>query len=179
MIIGFFGTVGSGKTLSAVHEAYGYHKRGFTVYSNIHLSFPHIKLTRIVFESLMRGEELNDAIVLLDEIHIWLDSRSSMTKKNKIATYFILQTRKRNVRLLYTSQHTHQVEKRLRDTTDIFVLCENMTNQTALVNDKKDVLILQRMMYQWRPEQKERLRTLRGGPLFGLYDTREIVDFSE
>lgn len=113
IIIAFVGTVGSGKTLSAVYEAYKYYKyKGYTVYSNIGLKFPHIKLNRKTLDALIKEKKgLQDAVLLMDEVHISVDSRSSMSKRNKAISYFVLQTRKRNVRLLYTTQHLHQVDK--------------------------------------------------------------------
>ena len=96
MIITFVGTVGSGKTLAMTYEAWKYYRQGFKVYSNYNLSFPHTKLTKAVFDGMIaHKEQLQDAVLCLDEIHVWLDSRSSMQKKNKVITYFILQTRKR------------------------------------------------------------------------------------
>jgi hypothetical protein len=181
MIECFIGTVGSGKTLSAVYECYQYYKQGYTVYTNIELKFPHTKLTKRVFDVLVKEKKgLQDAVIFIDEAHIWLDSRSSMMKKNKVITYFILQTRKRNVRMLVTTQHLGQVDKRLRDTIDILVFCRNMTNQTSLVKDASiPVYILQEYVFQWRDDMTPRKRSLYANPVFPLYDTSEIVDFTD
>lgn len=163
------------------YEAYKYHLKGMTVYSNYHLNFPHIKLTKAVFDELLSDPVgLQDAVLCLDEIHIWIDSRSSMGKKNKIMTYFLLQTRKRNVRLLCTTQHLHQVDRRLRDTIDILVFCRNMTNKTSTVQDSsKDVYILQEYVFQWKDDARPRLKKLYANPIFSLFDTTEIVSFQE
>lgn len=181
MILAFVGTVGSGKTLSAVYECYQYYKRlGYTVYSNIGLNFPHVKLTRKVLDQLIKEKKgLQNAVLLMDEIHISVDSRSSMSKRNKAISYFILQTRKRNVRLLYTTQHLHQVDKRLRDTTDIICFCKNLSNKTSLVNNALHTYIMQEYLMQWKETAKPIQRQLYANPIFPLFDTTEIVDMED
>lgn len=180
MIITFIGTIGGGKTASAVYEAYKYHQLGYTVYSNIKLSFPSVSLTKEKFDDLVANDhQLQNAVLLLDEVHIWLDSRGSMKKKNRAITYFILQTRKRNIRMLCTTQHLHQVDKRLRDSVDILVFCRNMSNQTSTITNDQEVFIEQQYVYQWREDQKPKIKVIYINPLFQLYDTREIVSFTE
>lgn len=177
----FIGTVGGGKTLSMVYEAYKYYKyRGYTVYANFGLRFPHIKLTKEKFDELIGSPDgLQNAVVLIDECHIWLDSRSSMRKKNKMITYFILQTRKRNVRLLATTQHLHQVDKRLRDTVDILVFCKNVSNNTSLVSKEGQTWIQQEYLFQWKEMQRPMKHLLYGNPVFPLFDTTEVVSLAE
>ncbi len=178
MILGFIGTVGSGKTLSMTIQAYNYHKAGFNIYSNYHLAFPHTKLTKKKFDELIEDkEQLQDCVLLLDELHIWLDSRSSGKTKNKAITYFILQTRKRNVRLLFSTQHFHQVDKRLRDTTDVLVYCDNLSNKSSIVKAGR-VILQQEYFYQYEPKKRKKT-VFHANPYFGLFDTTEIVDFTE
>ena len=178
MIICFVGTVGGGKTLSMTIEAYKYHLRGMKIYSNYGLNFPHEKLTKTKFDALIANKtDLQDCVICIDEVHIWLDSRSSMKGKQKAITYFILQTRKRNVRFLCSTQHFHQVDKRLRDTTDVIVYCSNMTNKTSLVT-KEQVLILQEYMFQYSKSPAKK-RVLHANKWFPLFDTTEIIDMTE
>lgn len=182
LVIGFIGQVGSGKSLSLVYEAYKYYLRGHTVYSNIKLNFPFIPLTFGRLQQMIENkEQLQDAVLLIDECHVFIDSRNSMKKRNKIVSYFILQTRKRNVRLLYTTQHLAQVEKRLRDTTDIIVFNKNLSNQTSLVSsgEYKPTYIRQEFLFQWSDNPKPKTRVIYGDPVFSLYDTREIIDMED
>lgn len=180
MILGFCGTVGSGKTLSMTEQAYRYHQQGLKIYANYGLSFEHEVLTKKRFNELIEDqEELQDCVILLDEIQIWLDSRASMGKKRRIITYFLLQTRKRNVRLLYTTQFFHQIDKRLRDVSDIVVYCTNMTDKSSLVNDDKQIYL---MRESYRPAEMGALdlikrEVIHANPLFKLYDTRQMVSF--
>lgn len=189
MIICFVGTVGSGKTLSAVYECWKYYRVGHQIYTNIRLTFPPlpgtknpIMLSKRVFDTLIKEKTgLQDAIMFIDETHIWLDSRSSMRKKNKAITYFILQTRKRSVRMLCTTQHIGQVDKRLRDTIDILVNCKNLSNQTSIRNitdQNRPIYIMQEAVYQWK-EMQPRRTIIFANPVFPLFDTSEIVDLDD
>jgi hypothetical protein len=57
---------------------------------------------------------------------LWLDSRLSGTRRNRLGGYLAFQSRKRGVDILFTAQRRHSVEKRFRDLTDIWVVCENL-----------------------------------------------------
>lgn len=161
-------------------EAYKYYRRGFTVYANYKLHFPYVRLDKKQFDKMVKNkEELRNAVLCIDEAHMWLDSRNSMRQKNIGISYFILQTRKRNVRLLCTTQHLHQVEKRLRDTVDILTFCRNLSIQTATVVKGVDVYIEQQSVYQWKDDMKPRVNILYANPVFKLFDTEEIIDLSE
>lgn len=188
MIILFIGQVGSGKTLSMTWEGYQYYRQGYQVYSNYSLKFPEfhgckkpILLTKKLFDTMIKDKyQLQDAVLLFDELHVWIDSRGSMEKKRKGITYFILQTRKRNVRLLATTQHPHQVDKRLRDSVDILSFCSNMSNKSSLVKDlKTPVYIMQQSVFQWREGMKPKVRMLKANPIYDLYDTKEMIDMDE
>jgi len=178
MIIGFIGTVGSGKTLGMTREGYKYHLKGMKVFANYGLDFPHEKLTSARFTELIQeNTQLQDCVIMLDELHVWLDSRNSMKKKNKTITYFILQTRKRNVRLLYTTQHFDQVDKRLRNTTDILVFCRNVTNQKS-ITEVGLTLLEQEYFFQYGHSPARRYVYL-ANQWYDLYDTSEIIDFTD
>ena len=127
MIGGFVGKMGSGKTLSMVRETLRYYAEGYKIYSNFHINIPY---TPIDFNELMAmaesQEDFGNVVLLLDEVHIILDSRSSMSKKSKVISFWLNQTRKMGVKLFYTTQYLHQIDKRLRSGTDIIVLCDGM-----------------------------------------------------
>lgn len=101
-----------------------------------------------------------------------------MQKKNKTITYFILQTRKRNVRLLVSTQHLHQIDKRLRDTIDILVFCRNMSNKTSTITANKKTYIMQEYLFQWK-DAPPKNKMLYANPIFPLFNTEEIIDVRE
>ena len=93
MLYLFIGMVRNGKTISIVNEAKKFFDEGYTIYSNTHLSFPYINLTRemiIKFEK----EKLNlppKTVFLISEIAAWFSSRNSMSSNNKVFSFFMSQ----------------------------------------------------------------------------------------
>lgn len=133
MIYGYVGQIRQGKTLSAVREILKYYyKNHKTIYSNIMLSIPHKVLTiDMLIDAVETERDIfePDSICFIDEIHIWLDSRMSASKRNKVVTYFLLQTGKMGIDsdfgliLIYTTQWIDQIDKRLRHTTEVLIEC--------------------------------------------------------
>lgn len=56
----------------------------------------------------------NNSIMLLDEIHLYLDSLDFMRKNNRKMQTFFSQLRKRNILLLATTQYIMNVDIRIR-----------------------------------------------------------------
>lgn len=118
MIIGIYGDLGSGKTLFMTLLGYILYNKGYNIMANYHLNFPYQPI------NLQKIEELNKCAILIDELHIFIDSRRSMSKFNQKFSYFILQTRKRGIIFIYTSQFKRSVDLRIRDITDISILAD-------------------------------------------------------
>jgi hypothetical protein len=172
MIIGYIGTRGRGKTLSCVREAYEHYKNGYTIYSNISLDKRYFKTyEKISHKDIMGWVEgdvqFKKAFFILDEVHVYLDSRMGMSKKNVIFTYFILQTRKRNVRIGYTTQFFDQVDKRLRQPTEVIISCQNF-------KDGKDVFQSNEIME--KETGRRFIDNFKANQYFGYYNTDEIVN---
>jgi len=177
MIICFIGTVGSGKTLGMTREAHNYFRRGHTVYTNYGVTFPHVTLDSKRFQKMIEErEELQNCVICLDEVHVWIDSRTSMKKRQRMMTYFILQTRKRNVRLLVTTQHFDQIDKRLRNSVDILVFCKNLSNKSSLVVNDGYTVLEQVSMEQYGLNPPLR-QVYIANRYYQLFDTSEIIDF--
>lgn len=174
MIIGYIGTRGRGKTLSCVREAYEHQQKGYTIYSNIKLDkdiFPTYKeITGKMLMDWVKGDQqFKKAFFILDEVHVYIDSRMGMSKKNVIISYFVLQTRKRDVRIGYTTQFLNQVDKRLRNPTEIFVQCQNY-----MLQDKTNIM---QQNIVTRPETGQAWTdTFIANDYFGYYNTDEIVN---
>lgn len=173
MIAGFIGKMGSGKTLSMVRETLKYHSKGYKIYSNFHLEIPYEQLDfQKLFHMAENQESLNDVVILLDEVHILLDSRGSMKKENKVVSFWLNQTRKMGVKLYYTTQHLHQIDKRLRSGTDFFIFCEgikylkNGTEYFICVNQITD-------------GDNVRQENFIGNKFFKYYDTNQIIGFMD
>jgi thymidine kinase len=105
MIVGFIGDMGSGKTLSMVRLAYSLHLKGYTIYSNFKLFFPFEYFTlQDILSYAENSQNFTNTVFLIDEAHIFMDSRRSASARNLALSYFILQTRKQNVWLFFTTQ---------------------------------------------------------------------------
>lgn len=172
MIISYEGTRGKGKTLSCVREAYQHYLKGYDIYSNIKLNKKYFKEYKMYDKedliSYVQGDkQFKKSFFIMDEIHVYLDSRMSMSKINTIISYFLLQTRKRNVRLGYTTQFFDQVEKRLRNLTEIRILCDYYDKGDKRIQHNqifiKDTYELYHMDFT-------------ANPYYDTYDTDEIVN---
>lgn len=170
MILGFVGDMGSGKTLSMVRFAYSLYTKGYQVYSNMKLNFPFQYFSLQDILSYAENEQnFINTVFLVDEAHIFMDSRGSMTKRNLILSYFVLQTRKRNVWLFFTTQYYHQIDKRLRASSNAIVEC------SSKVLDDSRMFILNTFNIMKSHKVVTKSFAFLGNKYFGLYDTNEVV----
>jgi len=174
MIIGFIGDMGSGKTLSMVRLAYSLHNKGYKIYSNFSLKFPFEYFTLPDIMNFAEGDvNFTNTVFLIDEAHIFIDARRSASAKNLALSYFILQTRKQNVWLFFTTQYYHQVDKRLRASTNAFVESnfKSYTNSLGHQDNK--------CLNTWNIVKSNKIITKKfifnANPFFNLYDTNEII----
>ena len=173
MITGFIGNMGSGKTLSIVRETLKYFEQGYKIYSNFELTIPYTQLNfDELFKMAENQDKLNNVVILLDEVHILLDSRGSMKKANKVVSFWLNQTRKMGVKLFYTTQHIHQIDKRLRSGTDIFIFCEGW----KYLKNKKEYFICVNKVTNGDDVRQE---TFVGNKFFKFYDTNQIISFMD
>jgi hypothetical protein len=130
MIVGIEGGLGSGKTLMMARylakDCLVHHR---DIYANFWLDFEYKKLN--VRDMLDKKANLLNVSVGIDEITVFADCRSSMSELNKLISYFILQTRKRNVCLYYTTQDFAMVDKRIIQHTHIRIFCSKVKGKPA------------------------------------------------
>lgn len=124
MIIGIVGDMGSGKTLLMTALLMNDAKEGNKLYTNYNLlKNETTKLRLHEIKKLFTLELINKVSFGCDEMHIFMDSRSGA--RNRVISYWILQTRKRGIDLFYTTQYFHQIDRRLRDATLYKIECTN------------------------------------------------------
>ena len=70
-----------------------------------------IDILKVISEN---PDYFNNSIMLLDEIHIYFDSRDFMRQNNRIIQNFFSQLRKRNILLLATTQYILHLDVRIR-----------------------------------------------------------------
>lgn len=162
MLVGFEGSLGTGKTLSMTFWA-----RYFSYISKINAYTNYQTAFSIPISRWDEITKIKNGILCLDEIHaIGFDSRTSAKDFTQAKrTHFILQTRKKNILVFYTSQSIRQVDNRLRGVTDYLILCSKKGNtiENQIVN------------YQ-TGEMGRKIRLRNVEKIFKWYDTFEVVN---
>jgi hypothetical protein len=192
MITGILGNRGSGKTLTAVIYAYHKYLDGYTIYSNIKLNFPYIPYDiDMLLDFAESGKYFGETLFLIDEVHILFDSRTSGKSRNRIFSYFLNQSSKNALDIIYTTQFSRQAEIRLRLNTEVVITCNARSivyksansNPIILPNyrpkktDFKCITYIRTRTIKFSDTgyDTEIMRTYLGNPYFKLYDTREVV----
>jgi len=161
MLAAFVGNLGQGKTYSmTVLASYLHKKYKLPIYANYALK--DAKLLRN-FDDVLAAR---NGIVCLDEAHIFLDSRGFKDPNSRTATQWLLQTRKKDLIVLYTTQNFGQVDIRMRRITDFLGLCKRQPG--------KGITIQFVDAQEWKLLRKNTIFE----PLdrfYHLYDTKEIV----
>jgi hypothetical protein len=189
-IVNFEGKMGSGKTLSCTAFAFMEFLGGRKIVANYNLNFikymidnsggelktkedveklgykiPQIFDIEYFIEHLA-DKEIYESLIIFDEAYLYMDSRGSGgSRMNKLFTWFVNQTRKRDVDLYICTQHKDQLDKRLLRACTLRVLCM-MDEKRHIVKNK---LINMRSgdknyLYIYAPDWWE------------LYDTKEVID---
>jgi hypothetical protein len=172
MLVGVFGDMGSGKTLYMTHYCLKYYcdqGRYQSAQSNYHITSPDPSrpVALLTHEHFKTLENLTDALVIIDEAYLWLDSRRSASKANRDVSYLVLQSRKRGFDILYAAQVRSSVDLRLRDLSEMWVYCEKQENGFHYTEIWRSSTI---------PKIRERfLPRASAEKVFPYFDTREIV----
>ena len=172
LVVGIKGLKGSGKTLFMTILLYQEYLKGKKIFTNYKIHFPHeiIDVNKMVELDI----ELKNSAIGLDELHMICDARRSGKKQNILMSYFILQSRHRSVNFYYTTQFDRQVDARIRENTDINMVCENLYIDTDGdgLNDLFRIMVQDR---RFRPI-KFKQKLIYGQPFFRMYDSDYIVD---
>lgn len=163
MIIGFIGRMGQGKTLSMTALGYFLARQ-----SGCNLRSRHNVKNAVLVDDVAGIWGLENEIFLWDEI--WVDMDSRDWKNNIDLTQFIQQSRKKNVILMYTAQHFSQVEKRLRNASDMLIFCDkNIDKKTGKQSIQLKIVdahtgFIAGIKNIWHPEA-----------FYNLYNTYEVI----
>ncbi len=119
------GRQGSGKTAFITKLLVDNYSNNKKVYSNYSLF--NIDYEKITFDNKRNKNAIdilevikdnpnyfNNSIMLLDEIHLYFDSRDFMKTNNRVIQNFFSQLRKRNILLLATTQYILHLDIRIR-----------------------------------------------------------------
>jgi len=163
LIVGIQGGLGSGKTLLMTRYLVKEFWAGRSVVANYGLRGVDFNVLNMS-DLLNKEVDLQDVSVGIDEFTVFADCRTSMS--NKLITYFILQTRKRNVCLYYTTQDFGMLDKRILRHTHLFITADKVDDDNFrlyTVIDARDRIA--------RPSEF----VLRITPWFRFFDTNEII----
>lgn len=166
-ITGIEGDIGAGKTGIAAWLMYQEWKKfKKPIISNFHLygmPFRYVTLDDIM-EMVEEEIETPNTVWGLDELHILADSRLSSSKKNRLFSYFALQTGKEDINAYWTSQDFMQVDTRIR----------KQTRYAIHVRRKGDLHLLT-IRHMMRPDIRIPDAVVWGPEFYNLYDTREKI----
>lgn len=116
-ILGIFGLQGSGKTMLMTSYAYRDFLNGKKIYSNYHLK----GIDYIPISSLDDLHKMKNGVALLDELWLYLFSRTSQSNLNKEIMKLVMLNRKRGLDIYYTAQLNRSVDVMLREVTQYFI----------------------------------------------------------
>jgi hypothetical protein len=183
----FLGDRGSGKSLSCTAWAYHFWRQGFKILTNYNLFFVE-HLSRLLdyrldvedikkmglyapkkcdidfFLDHMQDEEMLNTTLLLDEAYLYMDKRNSSTKMNKMFSWFIAQTRKKNVNLLICVQKENLIEFRLEQAATHFIKCSPLGKTGRFINLVKN-----------RKNGERFTQIVNGLDYFDMYETDEMI----
>ena len=145
--------------------------------------FSNLKLIGMEYEQidlnwflgyLLEKKELVNVCVLIDELQLYADCRTPKSKINRVLGYFALQTRKRNVKLLFTTQYFENVDRRIRRCVmdDVIVRCEGVYKNGELSAIKQTIVFdgCSRFINQTLTKPKI---------FFNMYKTGEVLPIIE
>lgn len=159
MLITIVGNLGSGKTLLAVILGYYSKKK---VVSNFSIHFKHKKVERFDLATFLQAK-YESCTILLDEAYTYLESRVSGNQLNRIMSYILFQSRKKNVELYITAQLLSSIDLRYRELSELYVV--------AYRNgiDFKYYFVGKGYCYERDFEFDKVI------PFLGMYDTNEVI----
>ena len=187
MIYSTSGECGSGKTLLMTYMAYKDYLKGIPIYSNYKLNFSFTQLTSNFFRDYSKFPIFN-ATVLFDELSLYYSARRSASKRNLMLKDFIIQTRKRELKLLYSAQQLRLVDVNIRENTDGFYEQEVLVKRgkypfivkpETWKHHKLDIYCLKYWFYSRTGKLKNKKVIYPCNFLFDLYNTYEILKFDD
>lgn len=194
VVVGLVGEMRSGKTLLMTLLLHDDNVRGKEVIANYHLNFNSEVLDVNALDESIRGGDTDyfkDKSIGIDEIHVFMDSRGSGQKRNKMMSYFLTQSGKLDTTVYWTSQFLRQVDVRLRLNTQILYKCEryslrNGKKYALRQDDKREEFCIDAHKHFLKDTPKglmyvyEKTLTIKNPKkYYSLYDTKERVYYED
>ena len=185
LVIGLVGRRGSGKSLVAAWLAYERHRAGgkvlFTPSGFLRFGTP-LDLEELV----TLDEELQGALVVLDEVHLLLDRRNTMSFASRMLSTWLVQVRKRRCSVIWTTQSGRDIDRRLEFQTDVHGHCESFRDGKTVTVEFVDTQgrwspgIDRVPSRYWDSARKRQYRILRrADSVWPLFDTLAVGDLAD
>lgn len=139
MIYLYTGKTGAGKTLQMVTDAHKEWKKGATIYTNFKIFFDKERV--FYYENLSELNEISNAIILMDEAQVLIDSREWDKLPQEFA-FKLSQHRKHRLDLYATTQEVGLIDLKLRVLIQEWKHCESLLTYKGLLgfDDKKPTI---------------------------------------
>ena len=173
MITLYVGRRGCGKTTTMVKDAYLYKLHGWKIFTNMNsLLFADEVLSVDEIITLLSTDTENYVLVL-DEIQTLIDSRRSIRKRNVDFTYFIQQIRKRNIKMLASTQFSIRADKAFREHVDIEARPRFFEQYPVIVVTYTDMTFGDELFVD--VEEYQRQIVFDPTQIYPLFDTKEKI----
>ena len=176
MIVLITGGVGSGKTCYLVRCSLKAKDIGKAVICNFtFFNIPHKKMD--LTDLYLNHPDLTNIFLAYDEFYTEMDCRVSGKVRNRLQSYLIAQTRKKDCDLYCTAQFNQFMDLRLIKFVDIWVECRNVW---VVIEDKvkKHPYLFDLEVHDYRTDPFnpiDRAFRFDGRPYFNEYDTNELI----
>lgn len=175
------GFKGSGKTCYTTARLCDAYQEGQSIYSNYTLEFPYHPLHMEDFiEDMMELENLTMAV---DEAQLYFDCRMSSSKRNRLFSYMMLQSRKRHVDIVLTSQQLANLDIRIRRNLDYLYECVPMVSNGSgkyrkATVEEIEARVIEKVYIRETNYAQETVKAFLfdPSPYFALYNSDELCD---
>lgn len=158
-LVSVLGNLGAGKTLFCVMVNY---YSELPVVSNFRLAYDDRECEVFDLNTFLRAEYENCNIIL-DEAYNYLESRISQSELNRIMSYILFQSRKKNVTIYLTAQLFSTIDKRYRELSELLVIATKTPRKYVYYLCDHDRV---KKMYVGLDKAKE---------FYNYYDTNEVI----
>lgn len=178
-IEGFCGGLGSGKTMRMSMRLKECLEEGWNILANYDLHFKFRKINPLEIINGLWDKSLDNSAIGLTEAYTFMDSRFSGSEANRYQSYFLLQTRKRRIKVFYDAQLPGSVDVRLRFITNRIYECHKIVIDKD--KDREDIENIKGFIYKVNDddgdEYYETLDIEEAKKIFkaDLYDTHDVL----
>lgn len=122
---------------------------------------------------VLLARDLKSCEIIIDEAHGWFDCRDSPSLGNRVMSWFLLQSGKRDINIYYIAHDPGMLDKRILRNLKMQFFCEWVGNiKRPQPHDHIHVYMVARNIAQVPPISEFLVYP---GPLYNMFDTRELV----